>query len=675
MSWSENINSIDRVQRALIFKIIASVLIVLLGLGGVIAYAVAQAARADQTVQLGVVEPSRTDAEKTAEAELRRKTDPTELKAQDDAVARMKSEMETVANIANRLRDQSLSTGRVTLGITVGVALALAAVWIGLGLTYLGVLLLGAVIVAPLLLIGARGGGDAARTAGGVGAFVAGVLILALAFSTLVRAAALALGYPHPITAIARNVIHEAVRMKISLVFIVILIIALAALPGVLTEGGPLRYKVQNFLQYGLSGSFLLAAVLVLFLSAATLTFEQRDKVIWQTMTKPVRAWQYVLGKWLGVSIVGALLLAVSGTGVYLFTEYLRHQRAQGEVEAFKADPKDATRWAEDRFVLEFQVLSGRETVNPLIPEADSSAIDSEINRRVSELEKLHSADPKNPAPDPARIVKDVMGERLRDFLSIAPDQNEGRTYTFDRLQSAKAIGMPMALRYKINAGNNAPSDQYRITFQVGQSQPRVVTTPLAQMMTLPIYPEDITTEGVLEVAVFNGDVYTNARNPATILFSAGDGLQVSYPVSTFAPNFLRALLVLWLKLVFLSAIAICAATFLSFAVACLVAFGVFLMAESAGFLAKAVENYAVTDEQQNTIWYKWIVGEISNTVASAFAAYGNLSPTTAVVEGKYLPWSSVATAAVLLLGMGLLFFAVGSAIFQKRELAIYSGQ
>ncbi len=86
-----------------------------------------------------------------------------------------------------------------------------------------------------------------------------------------------------------------------------LLLFGLAALPLVLDPTTPLRYRVQAFMQYATGGAFWLIAIL-------TLVVQRRHRVplssgikrIWQTMTKPVAAWQYILGKWLGV--VGALL-------------------------------------------------------------------------------------------------------------------------------------------------------------------------------------------------------------------------------------------------------------------------------------------------------------------------------------------------------------------------------
>src|SRR5262249_32782404 len=146
-----------------------------------------------------------------------------------------------------------------------------------------------------------------ARTLSAAIRLILGCTALTAAFTALVQALRLAFSGPHPVLAIARNMIAEAVRMKISLVFIIILIFALAALPGTLSQDTPLRYRVQAFLQYGTGGAYWIIAILILFFSAASVSFEQRDRQIWQTMTKPVAPWQYILGKWLGACGLSAV--------------------------------------------------------------------------------------------------------------------------------------------------------------------------------------------------------------------------------------------------------------------------------------------------------------------------------------------------------------------------------
>ncbi|MEM1423116.1 MAG: hypothetical protein AAGH64_03835, partial [Planctomycetota bacterium] len=229
------------------------------------------------------------------------------------------------------LLTQLTTTEGVVTVVTSGaifLAGAIAIVWLGLSLTYLAALLVGWLVAWPLMAF------DASRD---FGLMLFGAVPLVLALMTLLQLARLALSGPSPTLAIAKNVLSEAVRMKISLVFIVILLLLLSVTPTVLTEDQALRYRVQQWLTYGLGLPFGVLALLTVFFSAASVAFEQRDKIIWQTMTKPVRPLQYLLGKWMGIMTLNLILLSVSATGVFLVIEYLRYQPAEDE-RAYKTN-------------------------------------------------------------------------------------------------------------------------------------------------------------------------------------------------------------------------------------------------------------------------------------------------------------------------------------------------
>ena len=84
--------------------------------------------------------------------------------------------------------------------------------------------------------------------------YVAAIAILSSSFLALMEVLKLVFSPSRPILAVARNVVAEAVRLRVSLVLIVLLMFGLAALPGLLDPGTPLRYRVQSFLEYGTGG-------------------------------------------------------------------------------------------------------------------------------------------------------------------------------------------------------------------------------------------------------------------------------------------------------------------------------------------------------------------------------------------------------------------------------------
>lgn len=551
--------------------------------------------------------------------------------------------------------------------IWLGAAVLVGAVWIGLGLTY-GALLLAAGAVVGLAV--ATGWRSALLPV------AVGVLALTLTFVTLMRLVGAGLARSAPVFAIARTVLAEAVRMRLSLVFIVLLIFLLAALPQLVDETQPLRYRVQSFLQWGTGGAFYLIAALTVIFAVATVTFDQRDKTIWQTMTKPVAAWEYVLGKWLGVWVLSGVLLAVAGSGVFLFTEYLRHQPAAGESEAYMTREG---RVSEDRLLLERQVLTARETrdIDPFL--VDEAQFERNIMERVeNEYRRVREAMSVTSTReiDRERMIADLRAELRKSvqmaYRNIPPGL--GQNYTFSGLRAAQARNDPLFLRFKINSGSNSPDALYKVTFRIGNSEPEVREVVLSQPQSIPLLPSVIGPDGVLAVQIINGDVFQRTTNPESINFPP-DGLQVSFTAGSFRANYLRVMGVLWIKLAFLAMVGVCAGTFLSFPVACLVALTVFFAAEGSSFLKAALENYWTQDKEGNTLYLNTVISFVAEGVARAFVVYGDLRPAGKLVEGVRLPWSEVFTGALATVLWTLALFAGGTFALRRRELAIYSGQ
>lgn len=647
MKLRDSIAVLDRAQRSRGFRIVASIAVLILGMAALGTYIVTRAAADKVESQFEQFAPV-LGADATAE--------------EREAYEQAKSTTEKTAAAINRILAARADPTTVAVGIAALTVIAVSVVWLGIGLSSLLVVLALAAVAWPLIRWGEGGWRDA-------GLFIAAVGSLSFSFIVLMEMLKLALSGPTAILAIARNVVIEAVRMKVSLVFIVLLLLALAALPGQLDPETPLRYRVQSFLQYGTGGAFWIIALLVLFLSVGTVAFEQRDKVIWQTMTKPVAAWQYLLGKWLGVVGVAAVLLAVSSTGVFLFVGYLRDQRAIGESAPFRSAGADFI--AEDREILETQVLTARESVHPILPSLDPSALVDEIGRRI---ERARLGDPafRETPEERGRIMQEILNEHRDSLLAIEPGNRE--RYVFLGLGRAKELAESITFRYRIDSGGNDPRALLKLSFAADNMIPLVREVPPGQTLTLKLNPASIDKDGQLLLTIVNGDVYTRTPNPETITFPP-DAIEIYYPVSSYRANFIRVILVLWMKLAFLAMVGVWAATHLSFAVACLVAFGVFLMAESAGFLTESLEYYASRGDKDEILWMRVAIRAVAVPVAFAFNFYSNLKPTQHLVEGRMLGWGAVSTGVVVLGALTSILYGMGVMIFRRRELATYSGQ
>ncbi|MFK7884239.1 MAG: ABC transporter permease [Phycisphaerales bacterium] len=665
MSISDRLAKLDRIQKSLPFKVGATILILLLAFG-TIGYVMLDAASepGDIRDRLGQVLDNAELAQAEAERAASEAGDEMLSSSQVDEVARIRSITDVI----------EASRSPVSLGIGLGLAasLILLFVWLGLGLTYLGVSLVIAAIGIPLIL--------SPRTAA-LGYVILGGGQLVMSLAALLRAGSMMLSGAHPVLAIARNVLAEAVRMKLSLLFIAMLITGLAFMPIILNGEQPLRFRIQGFLQYANMITFGIVALLVLFFGVATVAFEQRDKIIWQTMTKPVPSYQYVLGKWLGVVVLAAILLLVSSTGVFLFTEGLRRTTAVGEIHAFQ--PMDESiAMTEDRMILETRVLTARRSVYPNLPFTyNDEQFDEAVQRRVEDLQRQGDFVPTR--ADRQKYREEAIRQAQTEYRSIDPIVEGSEEYLFIGLGEAKAQNIPLTLNYRVEAEGNRPDVFYNLTFLFSDTGTLEgpLKTGLGFTHSMNIAPRLIDQNGHLRFRLFNGALEQTPegdiglRPNTNSITIPPSGLEVSYRVGSFRGNFLRVQAVQWVKLAFLAMIAVSAATFLSFPVASLISIGVFFLAQSSGWVQGALPGWGTTTVEGDFDAFRFAIFHFSDFISGLFKVYDDLRPTERLADGRVLTWAMVARGVSVLGLLSLLIYGLGVYAFRSRQLAVYSGQ
>ena len=204
--------TLDLVQRARLFKIIASCVVVAVALGGIGAYSIAvERTRNDALAPLIEMErqmKEQAQAEKAArEAEARRSLPPgapvpSEVKKGEAPTDAYDASMDVFRGIVSA---QHTVSG-VAVGIGIGAGLMLVVIWLELGITYL---LLGTALAVVM------GGASLAGAAEKWAPIGVGVIVLGGAFVAIMKLLGILLSGPGPVFAIARTVLSEAVRLKV----------------------------------------------------------------------------------------------------------------------------------------------------------------------------------------------------------------------------------------------------------------------------------------------------------------------------------------------------------------------------------------------------------------------------------------------------------------------------
>lgn len=551
--------------------------------------------------------------------------------------------------------DTVLLLGGATLGAT------LLSVWTGLFPHLILTVLGGLLLTVPFLWRGELPWAIAILTA----------TMLCFGFALLASGAALALGRPSPVFAIASNVLREAMRLRIATFFVGVLLVALPVIPLWIDPAEPLRYQVQSYLSKSVGLTFLLAASMTVFLSCATVAFEIRDRQIWQLMTKPVARLQYLFGKWIGIVTLDVILMVLGGLAIFVQVRSISTRPAQ--------DMADAQAVAD-------QVLVARQGAYPTYRRLASDELRELVEQRII-ADPILKAEIEDGTKSEVEVKRELAREVITNFGTSQRTipAGEERSYEFKGLSLAKRLGAPITLRYSFDIGRIDPHEVHPVMFKFGDGLYSERSFVPGQPHVMTIQPEDalkvVDDNGILKLTIENAGYAESEqglqRIPGIgpIIFKA-DAVEALFRVDSFEPNFVRALCVQLIKLAFLAMLGVCAATILSFPVATMLSFTVLTIGSLAPFLGMSLSEYNVAPDAP-LFWksIQYAVKGIASASEWLLRAFGEISPTEQLVEGRLISWAAV-ISAFLIIGIvwsGAVFLA-GFLAFRRKELAVYSG-
>lgn len=389
--------------------------------------------------------------------------------------------------------------------------------------------------------------------------------------------------------AVARTVVDEAIRMRAALVLLIVLVLSLPLLPLLLDAGERLEYRVQFLLTWALGATTLLLGLLNVFLGCGSLSGDIDSNRIHMTLTKPLGRPEYLVGKWAGLVAVNALLVVVAGIGIYSFTRLLALSEATSQG---------------DRYAVDEQVLTARQSVRPAHPSGDAYA--QEVEKVIDDLEKEL---PDAFAKDRQATRQNIREQYYRKWHTITPDKVS--EYVFTGLTHAKKASPIVHLRIR-PYGEGSGYDRADVSFALwvnGRPYPyrdgeHIPYTLAGQTThTIDIPTEAIDENGVLRLTIANKNLLLpGATRPTTIALMPGKGLEILEPVGSFGQNYLKCLMVVWLKLAMIAAVSVASATFLGFPMAVLLSLMIFLSAFGSGFVGDSLELYTGMDDANATV-------------------------------------------------------------------------
>lgn len=423
---------------------------------------------------------------------------------------------------------------------------------------------------------------------------------------------------PRRLWALATLAMRESIRRRVVITLVVFAVGLLFA--GLFLDPSGDRSD-RLYLELVLSSTTYLMIVLAMVLSTFSLPNDIRDRTIFTIVSKPVRSHEIILGRIAGFTATGTVMLLVMGVLSYLFVVRglsHTHQLTEDDLQAVKALPgdknpvvfkgetprahghrhqievyKDGTVLVDDGPGHWHQVttteVGGKKVFN-------FSAPVGQLKARVPVYGKLRFLDRDGKPVDKGINVgkewtyrsciegrsgcaaiwtfEGLTPEQFPDGLPFELTQGVFRTWKSD---IERGIPGSITLRNPVTKKESNPRNFVAREYYVQQIMfPRTVDTPGGKQDLFKYLIED----GKLEVEI-------RCKEHAQYYCLAGPDLYLRATNAPFELNFIKGYWGIWLQLLLVTSVGVCASTFLRGPVALLATIGV----TSAGFFSDFMKS------------------------------------------------------------------------------------
>jgi hypothetical protein len=583
--------------------------------------------------------------------------------------------------------------------------------WIGPALIFFlqAALVLGAVALAASYLVaafryGLVGGGD-------------------VVYRMLRTAArdALALS-PRRILALAWLAVQESLRRRVLIGFGVFLLILLFAGWFLDTRSSD---PATLYLSFVLTATTYLVLLMALFLSAFSLPADIKNHTIYTIVTKPVRPGEIVLGRILGFSAIGTLLLAVMGLFSYVFVIRVLDHTHEVEIASLKTPAGDtkgtrvgrtsAAQNHRHQVTLGADGAGSTDVVQGHWHEVDEVVEGGKTTYVVGPPRDLFAA--RVPAYATDLRFKDRGGQGAQRGISVGHEGKyysfiEGGTlgtaiWTFDNVTPERfPDGLPIDMTVRVfrsykgdiekgilgslvlknpRTGRTSSIETFSAKDQTIDRRhiPRKLVDPTGKSIDL---FDDLVADGQIELHLqcLDESQYFGVAKPSTYL-RAHD--------ASFALNFVKSYVAIWVQMLLVTGFGVMFSTFLSGAVAMMATVATLILGFRAQFiydvargtvegggpvesLIRIVNQRNVTTQMEPGLT-RDVVEVIDGvfmffmrSVTSLLPDFGRFSDVDYVAHGFDIPLSLIGVQVFSALGYVAAVFAIGYFFLRTREVA-----
>ena len=460
---------------------------------------------------------------------------------------------------------------------------------------------------------------------------------------------------------IAAVTIRDALRSRLLGCLGAVVIAIVLGLALTLEGDGTAAGRLRVLLGYSFGGSAVLLGTAAIWVSCGAIARDVSGRQIQLVAVKPVRRYQIWLGKWLGLLMVHALLLCLVAATVYAAVQWCARPALVG---------------AEARRELAEQVLVGRRRVKPR-PDPIEETVRAQVERLA------HAG--KIPAHMTSQQAADLIRKRLLAERSATPP-GRAKEWVLD-VPARKPSRNPIAVRFRFTSPARArqPVTGSWTIRTPPPARPDAAALPSTQGFSVTVSNR---LDGVHHFVVDGAAVpaaggpvtlkFTNAgrEQSTTVLFDPYRGVEMLIRESSFEWNLVRAAIVIFCHLAFLSALGLTAGALFSLPVATFVSSSVL-----AATLMTHYFNVASSPEHDRRhlhgpveppsvalVAARKLIAHLGSVVEPTVA----LNPIGLVSDGILVSWNFTGRAVLrLLLVYPALLQLLAVAALSRREFAL----
>ena len=447
------------------------------------------------------------------------------------------------------------------------------------------------------------------------------------------------------IATISITTIRSVIRNYVFPLYMGVLLSGAIIFPLTIKGDGTLSGQLQISLNYtfGFIGVFL--TLISLGLGSIGIVSEVESHQVDLVLTKPVPPYIFWLGKCFGIVILQGATLAFASILAY-YTIMLKLRTSDYNREEFQK--------------VDHEILVGRQIFLPKPIDVDH-LVEKEFDKR------FHSA------PLPKSINHKAVRKELEREITLRMSEipaNSHKQWEFDRLPR-KPESKLFHLRYRLYVDGDAGLDRRQTSGvwwildpNTNAFYPIVQNSSSGAIQELPISPRMIDKNGVLILRYENRDPHAES-----VIFQRGDVPSLLLKVTTFLQNFLRAIVLLFLQIIFVTVLGCTASAIFSAPMAVFISSSYIVLG-----LLVAVLNF--TSFVQNSPSPEGIIYQITSIVRLITKHFtvplGEYYEFHRLARGELIGISRISrgfTNLILLRGMPIAF--IGIWLLKKRELGL----